>query len=373
MPITANAVRSAPPPPDTLPISPVPAATLVHLHKVSIDPKLNPRSETDPEVLASIHASMIERLRQGLHPQEMPVWAVAAGPDRWELRAGWTRAQAIALILATPPKDLPASSAAWLKAPTLWVSAYNEPIPAILSLRENIQRSALPMHDVVMACAKIQKDAGTSTTQIAREIGMSDRTLGNMLRVYRTLTPEQWQAYVRRAITMEQAIRLAAIHDDAEREAAFQALLEQRAAPKPKTTAKAADDDGAADGDDGGDDAPAKPLFTPEAAMGVAMRAAELPGLLERESRAARARGHGQLRTVNAHHALKLIADFVLNPNKQLHESSGRAIAALLAPEVAEPKKPAVARLSPKLRAAAKAHAKARAAKATKAGKAKKR
>jgi len=36
---------------------------------------------------------------RGLHPQESTVWAVAAGPDRWELRAGWTRAACVAAIV----------------------------------------------------------------------------------------------------------------------------------------------------------------------------------------------------------------------------------------------------------------------------------
>lgn len=40
---------------------------------------------------------------------------MAAGPDRWELRAGWTRTASVVAIVATLPADLPAPSAARVK------------------------------------------------------------------------------------------------------------------------------------------------------------------------------------------------------------------------------------------------------------------
>lgn len=97
--LTQASLRSAPRPPDTLPIPPTPSATVVLLSKIAIDPALNPRSKVNSAIRESIEASMRDRLSRGLHPQESPVWAVAAGPDRWELRAGWTRAAAVAAIV----------------------------------------------------------------------------------------------------------------------------------------------------------------------------------------------------------------------------------------------------------------------------------
>jgi len=76
--LTQAALRSATPPSDTLPVPPTPSATVVLLSKIAIDPALNLRREVDPAIRESTEASMRDRLSRGLHPQESPVWAVAA-------------------------------------------------------------------------------------------------------------------------------------------------------------------------------------------------------------------------------------------------------------------------------------------------------
>ena len=328
--LTQAALRSAPPPTDTLPVSPTPSATVVLLSKIAIDPALNPRTEVDPAIRESIEASMRDRLSRGLHPQESPVWAVAAGPDRWELRAGWTRAAAVAAIVASPPADLPAPSAAWVKAPTLWVSTHAADAhgAALLSLRENLQRAALPLHDVVVACAKIKAASPKlSTAKLATEIGLSDRVLQNMLRVHDTLTPEQWQAYVRRAITQEQAIRLAAVHDADARKAAFLELLEGRPARAKASRPKPTDErDEQCDADHG--EHSGRPTFTRVQAEGIARRAMKLSDVT---------------RTVKADQGpsaamLHAVVDLVLDDSPVAHEAARDRVGKLLAEERTSPK-----------------------------------
>jgi ParB-like chromosome segregation protein Spo0J len=240
--------------PDPKPTSiPTPSTFMAGLTEIHADPASNARRTPDPEVEASIEASMRDRLARGLHPQETACWVVARDHG-YVLRAGFTRLRCLDRVAKTPPGNLPPEGRAWVEKPTVWVSLHDaDDFGAdILNLRENVQRQALTTADLTVAVAALRRRHPDRTTKsIADEIGCSDRHLSNLLRTYASLLPEAWSAFERRAIVFDQAVKLAAIKDPDAQRAAFQAMLED--APKKRTKKAAAKPGGAADPSDSGE------------------------------------------------------------------------------------------------------------------------